>query len=256
MWHGLAAMCVTKVERCPSTINPTWVTDMTWPPEELLPSCSALNEPWFGLAAYWLASGSHLMTRIETDPAWTPFWIVCSPSFLKPSSLIEKPVCVIQSVIATCLWITFAVAWRDQADSGPLTNHSRASLCSENYRDSVVCHCLIELVSHRAVPFQCFWEDFWIMLMICNLLFTLAPVSLFHTDGTWAWTGEKEILGIHFSLSLSLSFHTLTHTHMHACTLLSLKETQWTWALASDSHSSNFDFWLSYSLALILWQVL
>ena len=126
MWHGLAAMCVTKVERCPLTINPTWVTDMTWPPEKLLPSCSAINEAWFGLAAYWLTSGSHLMTLRETDPAWTPFWIVCSPSFLKPSSLIEKPVCVIQSVIATCLWITFAVAWRDHADSGHLTDYSRA----------------------------------------------------------------------------------------------------------------------------------
>lgn len=97
MWHGLALICMTKVERCSLTINLIWVTDRMWPPEKLLPSCSALDEAWFGLAAYWLVSGSHLMTWIETDPAWTPFWIICSPSFLKPSSLIEKAVSVVQS---------------------------------------------------------------------------------------------------------------------------------------------------------------
>lgn len=133
MWHGLAAMRMTKAERCSLTMNPIWVNDMMWPPEKLLPSCSALNEAWFGLAAYWLVSGSHLMTWIETDPAWTPFWMICSPSFLKPSSLIEKPVCVIQSVILPAyeshLWLhgestQIQVIW--------LTSHVPL-LCSRNY---------------------------------------------------------------------------------------------------------------------------
>lgn len=110
----------------------------------------------------------------ETDPAWTPFWMICSPSFLKPSSLIEKPVCVIQSVILP--------AYESHLWTHGESTQIQVIWLMIRYSAVGITLCGM-LLSDRAgfptaIPFH-YFEIFLMMLMICTLLFTLAPVSLF-----------------------------------------------------------------------------